>query len=67
MFLLTFDESFSPYIHSDHGSSHRSVDVTSVPAASYVFQNALASVLQSSFALPHISISSLEISWYAGT
>jgi hypothetical protein len=67
MFLLTLDESFSPCIHNDHGSSHRSVDVTSVTVASYFFQNALASVSHSLFALPHISISSLDISWCAGT
>jgi hypothetical protein len=67
MFLLTFGESFSPCIHSDHGSSHRSVDVTSVPAASYFFHKALSSVSQLPFSLPHISISSLEISWCAGT
>jgi hypothetical protein len=67
MFLLTFDEKKSPCIHNDHGSSHRSVDLTSVPAASYFFQNTLASVSQSPFALPRISISSLEIYWCAGT
>jgi hypothetical protein len=67
MFPLTFDESVSPCIHNYHGSSQRSVDVTSVPAASYFFQKALASVSQSSFDLPHISISSLEIYWCAGT
>jgi hypothetical protein len=67
MFLLTFDESFSPCIHNEYGSSRRSVDVISVPAASSFFQKALASVLQSSFYLSHISISSREISWCAGT
>jgi hypothetical protein len=29
MFPLTFVESFSPFIHNDHGSLQRSVDVTS--------------------------------------
>jgi hypothetical protein len=44
MFPLTFDESFSPCIHNGHGSSQRSVDVTSVPAPSSFFQKALAFV-----------------------
>jgi hypothetical protein len=56
MFLLTFDESFSPCVYNDHGASHRSVDVTSVPSAPSFFKKALASVSQSSFALPDISI-----------
>jgi hypothetical protein len=67
MFPLTFDESVYPCIHNYHGSSQRYVNVTSVPAASSFFQKALASVSQASFALPHISISSLEIYWCAGT
>jgi hypothetical protein len=67
MFLLTFDESFSPCIHNDHGSSHRSDYVTSVPVVSSFFQKALASVSQLAFALPHICISSLDMSCCAGT
>jgi hypothetical protein len=67
MFPLTSDDSFPPCIHNDHGSSHMSVDVTSVPADSSFFQNALMSVSKFSFALPHISISSLQIYWCDGT
>jgi hypothetical protein len=67
MFLSTFDDYFSACIHNDHGSSQMSVDVTIVPAASSFFQKAVASVSQSLFALPHISIPSIEIFWCAGT